>query len=173
MDYSNIVINTSRLRLVSINQNFANDIFQNFTEEITTYMMPKAPKKIEETQQFIESATQKSQKGEELQIVVLDRTSGEFLGCAGIHSITTKTPTLGIWLKKSAHGKGIGKEAITALKQWAEKNLEYEYLVYPVDRRNVPSRKIPESLGGIIGAEYKKTSMSGNVLDEIEYRIYK
>ena len=39
-----------------------------------------------------------------------------------------------------------GKEAITALKHWADANLRYEYLAHPVDRRNGASRRIPESL---------------------------
>jgi hypothetical protein len=54
---------------------------------------------------------------------------------------------------------------------WAMVNLDFDYLIYPVDRRNLPSRKIPESLGGSIKAEYEKTNASGAVLDILEYRI--
>ena len=44
--------------------------------------------------------------------------------------------------------------------------------MYPVDKKNISSRKIPESLGGIIETEYKTTNMAGKILDEVEYRIY-
>jgi ribosomal-protein-alanine N-acetyltransferase len=61
---------------------------------------------------------------------------------------------------------------VSALARWAFENLDVRYLIYPVDRRNTASRRIPESLGGIIEAEYEKTNESGRVLDEVEYRIY-
>ncbi|MEH2435865.1 MAG: GNAT family N-acetyltransferase [Nostoc sp.] len=83
------------------------------------------------------------------------------------------TPELGIWLKKSAHGHGFGREAIHVLKDWVDKNLEYNYLSYPVDKRNIPSRKIAESLRGKIFREFQQINKSGYLLDEVEYRIYK
>jgi RimJ/RimL family protein N-acetyltransferase len=63
-------------------------------------------------------------------------------------------------------------EAITAIKKWAEENLNYEYLRYPVDRRNIASRKIPEALGGKIFRQYDRVNMSGNNLRLLEYIIY-
>lgn len=136
-------------------------------------MNRSSPKEISETEEFIKNSKDKMVKGQDLQIVILKIETGEFLGCAGIHKINTDTPTLGIWTKKSAHGHGFGKEAITALKSWADENLKYKYLIYPVDKRNIPSRKIPESLGGLIAGEYKKTNQSGKVLQTLEYRIYR
>lgn len=166
-------IETARLLLVPVSTDFEEEIFREFTPEITVYMFPKPPEKIEETKEFIESSLEKMGKEEQLQMVVLRKETREFLGCAGLHRINTPTPEFGIWIKKSAHGNGYGKEAIIGLKKWADDNLPYEYLVYPVDRDNIPSRKIPESLGGIIGREYDKKNLSGNILHEVEYRIYR
>ncbi len=135
-------------------------------------MFPKPPDVIDETLEFIRSARSKMQVGEDLPVVVLSRSTGEFLGCAGIHHLDTETPELGIWIKASAHGNKYGLEAVTALTGWARANLLFDYLMYPVDRRNVASRKIPESLGGLVEAEYEKTNASGAVLDTLEYRIY-
>ena len=101
----------------------------------------------------------------------LGADGGEFLGCVGLHRPHTRFPELGIWLKKSAQGMGYGSEAIRALKDWADRNLDYVYLVYPVDRNNSASRRIPESLGGKPVASYEKMSMGGNRLDIIVYRI--
>lgn len=84
------IIETDRLLLVPISLDFVKDIFREFTAEITVFMTPKPPEKIEETREFIKSALEKMKKNEELQMVVLK----------------------------------------------------------PVDRDNIPSRKIPESLGG-------------------------
>lgn len=166
-------IETDRLLLVPISRKYADVIFKEFTPEITTYMAPKPPEKIEDTYEFIDSALDKMAKGNNIQLVILSKTNKEFLGCVGLHHIDTKTPELGIWTKKSAHGHKYGREAITGLVDWARKNLDFDYLLYPVDKRNIPSRRIPESLGGIPIRELKKPVESGKILDEIEFKINK
>jgi [ribosomal protein S5]-alanine N-acetyltransferase len=171
-DLTKVVIETDRLKLIPTSLKYAPEIFKEFTKQITTYMHPKAPKEIKETEAFINSSVQKIENGEELQVVILDKKTGEFLGHGGITKLKTDTPELGIWIKKSAHGNKYGREAVKALKEWVEHNLKYKYIIYPVDKRNIPSRKIAESLGGVVEDEYKKENMSGNILDEVEYRIY-
>ncbi len=61
---------------------------------------------------------------------------------------------------------------MTGLKKWIDENIEYEYIKYPIDKKNFPSRRIVEALGGGIRDEYKKKNLSGNILDEVEYWIY-
>jgi [ribosomal protein S5]-alanine N-acetyltransferase len=162
---------TNRLLLQPVSMKYKENIFREFTEEITTYMHPRPPQSISETELFINESLLKIQNGDELILVILKKDSQEFLGCSGIHEINTKYPEVGIWLKKSAHGSGYGIEAIAALKDWAQSNLDYEYLLYPVDRANIASRRIPERLGGQIFREYEKTNLSGKVLHLVEYRI--
>jgi len=166
-------IETERLLLIPISRDYAQDIFHEFTPEITTFMFPKPADKIEETYKFIDESITKNNAGKQLQIVILDKRSKEFLGCGGLHDIDTKTPELGIWIKKSAHGQKYGREAISGLEEWAQKSLQFEYIKYPVYKRNIPSKKIPESLGGIVAREFKQKNLSGNELDEVEYRIPK
>ncbi len=136
-------------------------------------MHPRSHQTISETELFINETLLEMQDGSNLIVVILKKDSQEFLGCSGIHELKSKYPATGIWLKKSAHGNGYGLEAIAALKTWAEDNLDYEYLIYPVDRANIPSRKIPERLGGQIFREYDQTNLSGNILHLVEYRIPK
>lgn len=172
MDTTNITIETKNLYLRAISLTYKDDIFKEFTEEITTHMFPKPADKIEETIDFIETSSKENKEGSNFQIVILDKKSKEFLGCGGIHHIDQKTPELGIWIKKSAHGQGYGKEAVIGLKEWADANLDYEYILYPVDARNLASRRIPEFLGGKIAREYQEINMSGRILNLVEYRIY-
>lgn len=172
-DLSKEVILTDRLKLVALSKQYARDIFENLTEEITTYMNPRSPKAIEEVLAYIHAQIPKMERGEEMPVVILDKETGEFLGAGGAHQLNTDTPELGIWIKKRAHGHGYGKEAVTGVKAWIDKHILYTYIKYPVDKKNTPSRKIAESLGGIIEDEYKKKNMSGNILDEVEYRIYR
>lgn len=172
MDTTNITIETENLYLQSNALKYQDVIFVEFTPEITTYMMPKSATDISETIAFIETAMKENKEGRSFQIVVLNKKSGEFLGCGGMHNIDQPTPELGIWIKKSAHGHGYGKEAMVALKEWADQNLNYEYILYPVAVQNIPSRKIPEFLGGTIVKEYDQVNMSGNKLHFVEYHIY-
>jgi len=110
-------------------------------------------------------------KQEELVLAIVS-TDGEFLGCCGLHGREKwTTPELGIWLKKTAHGNRFGQSAIGLLVTWASENLNIDYFIYPVDRENVPSRKIPELLGGTIFKEVKVKTHSGAILDEVIYKI--
>lgn len=168
----NVRIESSRLQLIPITEEYAEEIFSCFDEEITRFMYPKPAEKIEETYQFIRSSIEGLNNSTNLQLIILKKLSNEFVGCAGLHRINTKTPELGIWTKKDSHGNGYGLEAITAMVTWAKQNVEFEYLVYPVDKRNYPSRRIPEINGGIPSKVFKKVNQQGFELDEIEYRIY-
>lgn len=172
MNTSNITIETKNLSLKGITLEYADDIFKEFTPEITDYMFPKPAQKIEETIEFINNSIKENKGGSNFQIVILDKMSKKFLGCGGLHHIDRKNPELGIWIKKSAHGYGYGKEAIVALKEWADKNLDYEHILYPVDSRNQASRKIPEFFCAEIFREYDEISMNGKNLHFLEYRIY-
>ncbi|MBI3485342.1 GNAT family N-acetyltransferase [Candidatus Daviesbacteria bacterium] len=173
MNLQSLEIVSDRLKLVPISRKYLKDIFANFTSEITTYMFPAPPKRKEETEEFIDSAIRKNESGEDIVKVITNKETGEFLGCGGLHKIKSGRPELEIWIKKSAHGNHYGREALTALKDWADQNINYQYIKYPVDKKNIPSRKIAESLGGEVIAEMQKTNLSGNILDEVEYRIYK
>jgi hypothetical protein len=59
-----------------------------------------------------------------------------------------------------------------AIKNWADKNVDYEYIVYPVVDNNISSRKIPESMGGKIEREYEETTGLGQKVCMLEYRIH-
>jgi RimJ/RimL family protein N-acetyltransferase len=170
--YLHLVIESERLRLVAASEKYAEAIFREFTPEITEYMGPKPPDTIEDTLAFIRDAREKTATGTQFDAAVLLTATGEFLGHGGMHDVDSPTPELGIWLKKGAHGQKYGLEAVTAVVHWAFENLDVRYLKYPVDRRNVPSHRIPEALGGVIEAEYPWLNDSGRELDLLEYRIY-
>jgi len=171
-DLLSLIIESERLRLETITERFDQDIFQEFTCEITRYMIPEPPLKIEETREFIAASKCGIKAGNNLQFVILSKATDEFLGCCGLHGRNkVRTPELGIWLKKSAHGNSYGREAIHTLIQWSRNNLDIDYFVYPVDRHNFASSKIPKSLGGEIVEALKKETPTGKILDWITYRI--
>lgn len=172
MDLLNIEIETERLRLVPVSEKHREEIFKEFSPEIVTYMVPKPAEKIEETDAFISSTIKNMEKGEEVVLVILKKDNEEFVGITGLHHIDMPQPHFGVWTKKSSHGNKYGREALQGFKKWADENVKYEYIIYPVDKRNIASRKIAESLGGVVEDEYEKVGMAGQQLDEVEYRIY-
>lgn len=166
------VLTTQRLKLVPINESYIDDVFKNFTEEVTTYMYPAPSKKREESEAFVRGTVEKSEQGIEQVYAITKGDTGEFLGCCGLHHIDTLTPELGIWTKKAAHGHGYGFETISRLIACARDCLSYEYIKYPVARENYPSRRIPILHGGVEAGEYKVKNASGNILNIVEYHLF-
>ncbi len=161
-----------RLLLKPIASEYADEIFKEFTLEITTYMFPRSPSHISETEQFIADACKQREAGTDLGFVILDKQNSDFLGVCGLHGTRNpREPEFGIWLKKAAQKKALGPEAISVLKAWCERTLSIDGFVYPVDRRNQPSRRIPEALGGKIVSENKVATIGGGELDELIYLI--
>jgi Acetyltransferases, including N-acetylases of ribosomal proteins len=171
-DWSSFKIEGKLVELRPINLSYAQEIYDEFSSAVTTYMVPSAPKMIEETQVFIRHSMEEMHAGTDVVCVVLDLATKEFLGCCGLHGKRNpKGPEFGIWLKQSAQGGGYGKDAIRTLGEWAERNLKLDLFVYPVDRANVPSRKLAESFGGEIIDERPTRRMNGDWLDTIFYQI--
>ena len=166
------IIETERLILKPLASEHADEIFPEFTDEITKFMFPSAPHDISETQAYINDSRSKMEAGKDIVAGIFDRSTGEFLGGGGLHHIDRATPELGIWIKKGAHGQKFGQEAVAGLKRWADENLAYEYLTYPVAVDNIASRKIPESLGGKVAREFVGKKQNGEDMDQVEYHIY-
>ena len=165
-------IESARLRLAPTAETEAEDIFGTFTAEVTRYMYPKPAERLEDTLGFIKESRQATEAGANLQLTISSKTTGEFLGCCGLHGHeSVRTPELGVWIKRQAHGHGYGREAVLALVGWAVETLQVSGFVYPVDRRNAASRKIPEALGGEVVSTTMTTGQGGNRLELVTYRI--
>ncbi|MCF7826736.1 MAG: GNAT family N-acetyltransferase [Candidatus Marinimicrobia bacterium] len=172
LDFTEQEINSERLQLTTRLKAYKEEIFAEFNADIIEYMLPKPAVKIEETLAFINESLVGMQEGWNLALAITKRSDGEFLGCCGLHGKGRhRTPELGIWIKKSAHGHKFGREAIQTLAFWAVEHLDLDYLIYPVDRANLPSRLIAESLGGQIFAEKQVKTARGGYLDEVKYKI--
>jgi hypothetical protein len=72
----------------------------------------------------------------------------------------------GLWLRESAHGQGFGREVVTALVEWGHATLGKESFIYPVAVQNTASRRIAESLNGLVIG--KRTNPK---YDSVVYRI--
>jgi [ribosomal protein S5]-alanine N-acetyltransferase len=165
-------IHGERVTLLPIAFSHLDDVFREFTSQIVIYMIPKSPDHIGETREFIEKSVADREQSTEFIFVILHKVTHEFLGVCALHgSRDPLRPGLGLWLKKSAHGNRYGLEAIRSLIEWAQRNLRIDEFVYPVDRRNIPSRKIAEALDGVVVEEKRTPTMRGTELDTLVYVI--
>ena len=67
INYSNVVIETKRLLLKSISLKYKEDIFSEFTNEITIHMYPQPAESMKETEEFITTSIAKNNTGTNLQ----------------------------------------------------------------------------------------------------------
>lgn len=173
MDTSKITIESERLLLVPVDLKYKKNIFREFTPEITKYMKTKSPVIIGETIAFIKRALEKNKNGLGFTAIITLKETGEYLGGCGIHEIKTISPTIGIWIKRSAHGKSYGKETVFALVKWARENLHFEYIEYSAVNLNTKSRRIPESLGATIFEECNFENGYSEKFKLVKYKILK
>ncbi|CAD0223449.1 GNAT family N-acetyltransferase [Chryseobacterium sp. JV274] len=167
----NIEIKTKRLTLKPVKDLYIDDILEHFTNDVTRYMPFNPQGNRQDIITFVNESKRTMSQNTDLVMAALD-SDGDFTGCCGIHNITEESVELGLWLKKSSQGKGLGTEIITALIEFLEKNFTFKYILYPVDEENIASRKIPEKLGFIPAKKYKKTKNHLIDLNIVEYRKY-
>lgn len=164
-------IKTKRLILTPVTKKYIPEIFENFTSEITVYMFPSPAKNIEETEKFVEFMMQQRADKKEYVYAITKKDTAEFVGLVGLHGLNNKSPELGIWTKSASHGNHYGREAIGGLVEFA-KEQGYKSLIYPVDRKNISSKKIPIYYGGkIITEQFIQTTPDGRTLEEEIYMI--
>lgn len=161
---------TSRLKMVPIDLKYANDFWIEFNEVVTKYMYLAPFKNIDQVSEFIKKSTFDNQRGTEFQLVIL-QNSGEFIGSISLHKIDTEYPEFGLWIKTSAQRKGYGLEAIRGVYDAVQSQLKYKKLIYPVNKNNLASIKIPLSLSGIITSEYSMQTPKGTIMHCVDYSI--
>ncbi len=165
-------IDSGRLTLAAIAETDLPAIFREFTPEIAKFMTPQPANTPIDTLKFIRGAVAGLQAGSDLQLVVFQKQTKEFLGCIGAHTrFGAMTPELGIWLKKSAHGCGYGLEATRVLKGWLESNLKVEHFYWPVAVENGASRRIPEFFGGTVVDSYLASRSWAPPLEIVVYQM--
>ncbi len=163
-DILHMEINTDRLKLLPINHKFEEDIFNNFTPQVTTYMTPTPAKNIQETRDIISKFLKDWANQTDYVFAITLKDTDEFIGLTGIHALKSNRPTLGIWTKTSSHGNHYGREAIGGIINLA-KTLNLPKVFYPVDKRNIASEKIAIFYNGHkLLSDFKESITSDNRL---------
>ena len=164
-------IQTKRLILIPVCEEHIEFIFKHFNEKIIIYMFPSVPKDISETHKIVQKFIEERKNGTDYVYAITLKTNQDFIGLAGLHHLKNNVPELGIWIKTESHGHHYGREAIGGIIKHAC-SIGIEKLCYPVDRRNIPSKKIPLFFGGKLIVPCKKVKTPDNrILEEEIYEI--
>lgn len=162
---------SARLVYLALNQRFVVPIFEHFTAAVTRFMVPRAPHTLGEARDMVADTLDAMRAGHHLTLAVCSRQQGEFLGCLALNGVGTSNPEVGIWLKGTAQGQGVGTEALGSLLAWYQKHFVAEGYIYPADRRNVASCRLAQRLGGRLVRRYLEPSQHGYALDVAEFMI--
>lgn len=158
------------LSLTPITQNYLNDIFNNFNQQVVKFLpLLKPSTDIENTKSFIHNAIISNNEKTGLHWVILKE--GAFIGLCGIRDLKSQIGDFGLWIKTVEQGKGYGTSVVKSAIDWAFMNCDLKAIKYGVDKNNFASVIIIESLG----AEIVDTYLAGeeNCLDILEYQIKK
>ena len=70
---------------------------------------------IADTFDFVHSSQRCLAAGTDMAVAIVDKVSDEYIGNCGVHSLQASVPSVGLWIKASAQGKGYGREVIGGL----------------------------------------------------------
>lgn len=171
-EFDDVLIETERLFLRPISHEDADDLHENFGKEIVEFMDVRPAEDQNSTQGFISESIARREAGEEIFLVARAKESGEFMGCASLRSFhDPMTPELSGWAKVSAQGMGFAKEAAVEFLDWVRATVDFTHLNWPVEKRNIPSCRLAEMLGGIPYRENEVQGKSGRLLELVVYKI--
>jgi RimJ/RimL family protein N-acetyltransferase len=170
-DLRSIALTSARLSLRSFIAADAPESFAASTTTLTRFMGWDPSPSLKAFAEVWSEWVPQMASGTDLALVIRLKTTGEFLGMAGLHHIGSPEPEIGIWIKEAAHGLGYGREAVATTIAWAGENVGAAGFIYPVVVQNHSSRHLAESLGGTPVGTRQLRKPSGEVLDELVYRV--
>ncbi len=149
-DWTQIDIRTPRLLLRPFSSMDADDAFSCITVSLTRFMSWEPPASRPDFDDVWQAWVAAMRDGSEFVFAIRHGVDGQFLGLAGLHQAQAASPELGIWIREDRHGHAYGLEAVAAMADWATRVLKPTSYLYPVAEDNRPSRRIAESLGGVV-----------------------
>lgn len=170
-DLRRTAIASERLALNAFELADAGAVFAAIDRTLARFMVWEPPTSLAAFQSTGADWVARMERGTDLPLLIRLASSREFLGMATLQQMDTAEPSLGIWLREGAHGKGYGREAGLAILGWVGETRGAALLHYPVVAGDIPSKRLAEALGGQKGGSHSLRKASGIELKVLEYRI--
>lgn len=156
MSWHAAAITSERLMLRPFRPADADEAFACITPALTRYLSFEPPASTAEFEAVWRTWLAGIEAGTDFNFTLRQRETGGFLGLLGLHRAQEAEPELGIWIRENEHGRGYGREAVTALASWAAQSFAPEAFTYPVAEANSASRRIAQALGGEVVAQQQR-----------------
>lgn len=138
-------LESERLALELVSVQWLDEIMAEIRGNVARYFLNFTDKN--ELQTWINENRRLFGRGEKLEMVMLRKTDGEFLGMVSIRNIGI-APEIGVWVKVSAQGQGLAKEALDGLLGWYRiKHGVQEKVKYVVEKGNSGSIGLAQKMG--------------------------
>jgi len=141
MNLLNIVIETERLRLKTISYDYIDEINMEYIPNVTKKLRRKSIINTDNSKKMIEESLERIRNGTILKMVIINKDLNEFIGLISLHEINTLEPFVEVWIKKASRKTGFGIEAMNGLLEWANKNIEFNYIYYSLRKKTFIKRK--------------------------------
>ena len=169
---THVCLETPRLALEPYSHKYLRAVCRELTPEIVRYQFPDAFESEEAARRQMDAFQARMEAGEMLELVILDKTEGgTFAGCLEAHGLNEPVPELGIWLKKSAQGRGYGREALACLMDYLRRRYGRSICRYEADRRNTGSLRLARKFRWEKVGEQEVTTPTGKRLFLEQYDL--
>ena len=130
--------------------------------DVTRYLS-WGPNDEDQTRQFLEMAIDNAQKSprHNFELAIVIRDSSKLIGSCGLLGQEDNTYEIGICLAKPNWGKGIGKEAIRLLTQFATEKLQAARIIARIEPENTVSIHLFRKQGFVFPDERQSETLVG------------
>lgn len=103
----------------------------------------------------------------------------DLMGGTGFHLrcglLEWKCAEIGMWIRASESGKGMGTTALKAMLEWGFGEWGWERLIWKCDTRNIASRRVAEHAGMTLESTFRSDALDtkGNRRDTHQFAILK
>ena len=135
------------INLRKVTPSDAESIYQNAKDKEICLAVPlPMPYTLKSAQDYIKVCQNKWKNKSEAQFGIEDKNNGKIIGMIGLMNINyeLKKAEVGYWLGKKYWGKGIAKEAIGLILNFAFSRLKLNRIYAKVKSRNISSVKLLE-----------------------------
>ena len=151
-----------------------NEAAQESTAEVYRWLPWCHPDhSIEDASRWISEQVEARSSGTAYEFVITSE-GGRFLGGCGLNHVddVDRRANLGYWVRTSATGQGVARQATVALARWAFAETNLERLEIVVAQGNVASQRVAESVGATCeGVARRRLLLHGHFHDALVHSI--
>lgn len=145
-----IQIETKRLKLKLLTENDLDDLVQlNLDPEVRAFF-PDRIQNREQTKKRMLELIGNYTKHHLPQFIMLEKESNAFLGRCGFSLTEENEEEVGYLIHKKYWGKGYATEALNALINWANKNINRQYIIAFSPTAHIASQRVMEKCDMIL-----------------------